>query len=211
MKKEIVKDVIQLRKYSEACTLEESKTIVQDLIDSINSEDLGLAAPQIGYNKRVFLANIPQKGMFVFINPLLTHKSPAFTPSVEGCLSLPGIQRCVSRMDHLKINADHIYKVVDGNLEIQNGPLNFNMLDAFIIQHELDHLDGILIIDKIVSKTKEQIRTEKLQKKQEKSKIKKVNNSNQLTVFKESKKDRKRRERALEIQERYLLQKQGLI
>lgn len=121
------------------------KALVQDLFDTMYMDNgVGLAAPQIGVNLRVFVADCstkddPMKPM-VFINPKIIKKSGAFV-SQEGCLSFPDAYTEVKRYKDIMV------KALDGHgksfvMEVKGGTLL-----ARCIQHENDHLDGILFID----------------------------------------------------------------
>ena len=107
-------------------------------------EGLGLAAPQIGESIRVFIA-IPDyledlKGHTVFINPVVEPYG-ALEKREEGCLSVPGIWETLERPSHAMISA------LD-----QNGrefKLDVEGLSARLFQHENDHLDGILFVDRL--------------------------------------------------------------
>ena len=121
------------------------KTLVQDLFDTMYMNNgVGLAAPQIGENVRVFVIDCssgdePLRPM-VFINPKIIKKSGG-TISNEGCLSFPEAYTEVRRYKNVMV------KALDRNgkpfvMEAKDGTLL-----ARCIQHENDHLDGILFID----------------------------------------------------------------
>lgn len=121
------------------------KNLVQDLMDTMYSQNgVGLAAPQIGENVRVFVidvstANEPLNPI-VFINPKIIKKSGACI-SHEGCLSFPEAYTDVRRYANVMV------KALDSNgrsfvMEAKDGTLL-----ARAIQHEFDHLDGVLFID----------------------------------------------------------------
>lgn len=104
---------------------------------------IGLAAPQIGRNVR--LAVISKEATadgreWILINPKIIKRSWRKIKELEGCLSVPGVQKEISRYKKITIRA------LDG----KGQPLNFSASDLFarVIQHEIDHLDGILIVDK---------------------------------------------------------------
>ncbi|HNW25280.1 MAG TPA: peptide deformylase [Candidatus Gastranaerophilaceae bacterium] len=124
--------------------------LVQDLLDTLYSQNgVGLAAPQIGENHRVFVIDTssgdePLNPM-VFINPKIIKKSGAFV-SHEGCLSFPDMYTNVRRYKNVMI------KAIDEKgrsfvLEAKDGSLL-----AKAIQHEYDHLDGILFIDHAINR-----------------------------------------------------------
>lgn len=119
------------------------KTLVNDMIETMYSADgVGLAAPQVGILKRIAVIDVGQ-GPIVLINPEIIEKQGC-ERDVEGCLSLPGKQGEVERPKKVKV------KALDINGE--EFTLEGEDLLARAICHELDHLDGVLFIDKIVKK-----------------------------------------------------------
>lgn len=126
------------------------KTLVQDLIDTMYSQNgVGLAAPQIGENIRVFVVDVSTGNQplnpIVFINPKIIKKSGACI-SHEGCLSFPEAYTDVRRYENVLV------KALDSNgrsfvMEAKEGSLL-----ARAIQHEFDHLDGILFIDHAINR-----------------------------------------------------------
>ena len=121
------------------------KELVKDLLDTLYSQNgVGLAAPQIGENYRVFVIDIssgdePLNPM-VFINPKIVKKSGAFV-SNEGCLSFPEVYTDVRR------SANVMIKAMDSHGRAFVIEANDGCLLAKAIQHEFDHLEGILFID----------------------------------------------------------------
>jgi peptide deformylase len=130
----------------------ESREIIQTLIDSFLKKDdaVGLAAPQIGINKRVIVFR--NKGfdegqkkvknindIEILVNPRITQERGEKVTGVEGCLSCPDIQVEISRFPEIKVRA----------LNAKGEKINIRYLDyvARVIQHEIDHLDGKLIVD----------------------------------------------------------------
>lgn len=101
---------------------------------------IGLAAPQVGWNVRLFLLNLDGPGgqEVVLLNPTITRKN-GLAVAPEGCLSLPGVVGNVCR-------AEMIY-VVGRTLDGKEVGIETGGLAARCIQHELDHLDGKLMID----------------------------------------------------------------
>lgn len=106
---------------------------------------IGLSAPQIGVNKRVLVGNptgrpehISQS--FVMINPSIV---PVGGEQIadEGCLSLPGIYIPIRRYDHIQVT----YLKPNGKMAVKD----FDGLMSRIIQHETDHLDGIMMMDRL--------------------------------------------------------------
>lgn len=151
--KDIVTDVQILRNKSDIATLKEAESIIIELLDVFNGQNmLGLAAPQINIFKCIFIAKTT-KGLFAIVNPELKY-SPDKNTFVEGCLSLPGELRQVSRSKHVEVKAEQIKNLITN--EIITTPMRFMDLDSAVIQHEFDHLNGVLIIDLPVSQTSQQ-------------------------------------------------------
>jgi peptide deformylase len=125
--------------------------IIDDLFETMyNSEGLGLAAPQIGKSIRIFVIDgkpisedEPELADFkqVFINAEITERSGDFELMNEGCLSIPNLREEVNRESHIHI------KYYDENWEFHDEV--YDGYKARIIQHEYDHLDGILFTDKV--------------------------------------------------------------
>lgn len=105
---------------------------------TINADGLGIAAPQIGRSERVCIVQMGEK-LVPLVNPNITYKSPEEETAEEGCLSLPGIWVPVPRSTSIKL------EYVDAKGSPQERML-LNM-DARVVQHEVDHLDGKLIVD----------------------------------------------------------------
>lgn len=126
------------------------KNLVEDLLDTMYKENgVGLAAPQIGENLRVFVIDVSTNNEplnpKVFINPKIIKKSGACI-SHEGCLSFPEAFTDVKRYANVMI------KALDANgrsfvMEAKDGSLL-----ARAIQHEFDHLDGVLFIDHSINR-----------------------------------------------------------
>ena len=124
--------------------------LVQDLLDTMYAKNgVGLAAPQIGENVRIFVIDVATGNEplnpIVFINPKIIKKSGAIK-SNEGCLSFPEAYTNVRRYKNVMV------KAIDRNgkpfvLEAKDGTLL-----ARCIQHENDHLDGVLFIDHTVNR-----------------------------------------------------------
>lgn len=142
-----------LRKIAKDIDLDspELKQLIHNMFETMSSaEGVGLAAPQVGKPIRLFLVDARIYGedyvdlkdfKKVFINAQITKKWGDEVLEKEGCLSLPDIHEDVYRQDNIRIN------YVDENLEKQD--IVFTGMAARIIQHEYDHLDGILFPDKL--------------------------------------------------------------
>lgn len=235
---EILTDQTILRQKSESTTRGELDEILRELFDSIPHDSLGLSAPQIGLFKRVFLANL-SSGHLAFINPEITWTSSDEIPSEEGCLSLPDVTRCVNRCSQVTIKADTLVKIpsltVYAPFEFKDSPdpIRLKDRDARIVQHELDHLNGILLIDLPQAQTSEQKirqrdvnRRERIEAKRRKqmitpiasspsqkistkkaSKVKKIAQKNKRLARTVTRQNKIR----VKIQERYRAEKEGLL
>ena len=131
----------------------EMQNIVRDMVDTLeDTGGIGLAAPQIGIPFRIVVIKIPkEKGdhhiaaevpLSIFINPVLTTLGDEEAAHWEGCLSVPGMRGLVSRPQHLKLK----YR----NLTEEHNELDVTGFLATVLQHECDHLDGILYIDRLI-------------------------------------------------------------
>lgn len=128
----------------------EIKLLTREMIKTmLKSDGIGLAAPQIGKNLRIIVINT-EDGPIALINPKITKKSLFKELGEEGCLSLPGVFGLVKR--HKKIRVKTC--LPDGREICFDAPGLF----ARVIQHEIDHLDGILFIDKTQKITKGEIK-----------------------------------------------------
>ncbi|MCX7779075.1 MAG: peptide deformylase [Patescibacteria group bacterium] len=132
-----------LRKKAEAIKEinEEIKKIAQLMIEvKENSQGLGLAGPQIGILKRI-IAVTTEKGPQIFLNPEILAKSKRQEIMEEGCLSFPGLYLKIKRPIEVEIKA----------LNLNGRELKFKVqgLTARIFQHEIDHLNGVLFIDRL--------------------------------------------------------------
>ncbi len=132
----VMKDVIFLNQKSEPAT-KADKQVVQDLLDTLKANEagcVGMAANMIGVKKRIIAVNIGFANI-AMINPVIVKKSGAHETE-EGCLSLIGVRKTTRYKD----------------IEVEFQDMNFNKQCqkysgwiAQIIQHEIDHCDGILI------------------------------------------------------------------
>ena len=136
MIKEIVKDVMFLSQKAEKAT-EKDKYIANDLLDTLKANKdrcVGLAANMIGYNKAIICVS---GGIydFIMINPIITYANGEYQTE-EGCLSLIGERECKR---YKEIEVDYF----DMNFRKQYG--KYTGFVAEIIQHEIDHTNGIII------------------------------------------------------------------
>ena len=130
-----------LRKVAEPFTAEEiEQDFIEDMIETMHEEDgVGLAAPQVNVSKRIVVAS-DLENVFVLINPVIVATSERTQTETEGCLSLPGLQAEVNRP----------IKVIVKALDRHGEPFELKAegLLARVLQHEIDHLNGVLFIDK---------------------------------------------------------------
>lgn len=123
------------------------KKLAKDMLQTMNEKNgLGIAAPQVGVNKRMFITTINEgkenQVLITMVNPEILELSEATETGEEGCLSIPGVYKPVERPRGAKVK----YTDLKGNHHV----LEFEGLNARVIQHENDHLDGILFIDKVL-------------------------------------------------------------
>ena len=117
------------------------KTLDMSLANSI-TPGVGLAAPQVGINSRIAIVRTKDYSLDL-INPIIVEKDKGFINFDEGCLSFPGIRVNVKR-----------YKEIFVKDDLRPEGFVATGLVAVIIQHEVDHLDNIFIIDRVVGKNK---------------------------------------------------------
>ena len=125
--------------------------LIDDMIDTMHEyHGVGLAAPQIHEGLRIFVAAIapedddplsPDEEPMVFINPVIVPAGPEIVEDWEGCLSIPDIRGRVPRALSIKVAA----------MDRQGGKIEIAARDfpARVIQHETDHLDGVLFFDRM--------------------------------------------------------------
>jgi peptide deformylase len=137
-----------------------TRRLIDDMIESMYEADgIGLAAVQIGVAQRIIVMDLDQKdgknNPRAFVNPLIAWRSEELVTFEEGCLSVPEIWEDVERAARIK--AEFLDR--DGNMQL----LEAEGLLATCLQHEMDHLEGVLFIDHL-SKLKRSIALRKLQK-----------------------------------------------
>jgi peptide deformylase len=132
----------------------EIKTLIKDMAETMwHQVGIGLAAPQIGVSLRIFVMDDGKRGAPGL--SIRNRDSQRDHPREEGCLSLPGVFGMVERSKTITVRAMD----ADGKLV----SLEATGLKARIVQHELDHLDGILFIDRLPPVTRDRIK-KKIQK-----------------------------------------------
>jgi peptide deformylase len=146
----------------------EFKQLIQDMFETMEEEDgIGIAAPQIGISKQVAIVGIPNENpmypeaeanqdneeedepefeVLVVVNPKITVTNPEQSGFWEGCLSVPGLRGYVERPKAIKVE----YTDLEGKPQV----IDADGFAATVFQHELDHLDGVLYVDKVTDKSK---------------------------------------------------------
>lgn len=120
------------------------KELAEEMMETVKEAPaLGLAAPQVGVSERIIVARVEDKD-YILVNPRIVHRSGSQV-DVEGCLSLPGLQGEVRRFE----------KVVVRALNLRGEPVQVEAtgLLSRVLQHEIDHLNGILFIDRVLPET----------------------------------------------------------
>ena len=138
----------------------EIRSLMDDMLETMyNAPGIGLAAIQVGVPKKVIVLDLSRddekKNPYYFVNPELITSSDNSTSYEEGCLSVPGQFAEINRPDKCKVK----YLDYNGDKQI----LSAEGLLATCIQHEMDHLEGILFID-YLSKLKKSMIDKKLSK-----------------------------------------------
>ncbi len=140
---DIKKDLKFLGKKSEEVKdiNEEIKSLISDMIETMtDSNGIGLAAPQVGHYKRIILIQFDEE-ILPLINPVIVKKGIEMDIMEEGCLSIPEYYQPVKRSAKISVKA--------WGRDGQRLELDLRGMEARIFQHELDHLNGVLITDRL--------------------------------------------------------------
>lgn len=124
--------------------LNRHKVLAENMVRIMrDSRGVGIAAPQVGVSERIVVV-MPEKKPVVLVNPSITRREGSQVGE-EGCLSIPGLYGDVERAESVEVEA----------WDIKGRPVAYEMKGyaAVIVQHELDHLDGVLFIDKVIPST----------------------------------------------------------
>lgn len=123
------------------------KALIRDMFDTMyHAEGVGLAGPQVGVSLRVTVLDVPgdpggDRHVHALINPVIIETSGGTEKGIEGCLSIPGIEEKVARPAQVVVEA--------WDPEGTRVRIEAEGLLARAIQHELDHLDGVLFLDRL--------------------------------------------------------------
>ncbi len=124
---------------------------IADMIETMYDEvGIGLAAPQVGVSLRLMVVSLEDgRDAQAVINPVIVERGGQVTAE-EGCLSIPGIYAPVTRSEWVKVEAK----------DVESRPLKIHGrgLLARVLQHEMDHLDGVLFIDHLDPVTRDRIK-----------------------------------------------------
>jgi peptide deformylase len=125
------------------------REIARDMLETLADVDgVGLAAPQVGVPRRIIVVHPPaperdevREEPRVLLNPEILEKGSGSVAAEEGCLSLPGLYETVKRPDRVRVRA----RALSG----EDVEIAADGMAARILQHEIDHLEGVLFIDRI--------------------------------------------------------------
>ncbi len=126
---------------------DELRELVEDMLETMYfAEGIGLAAPQIGVSRRVCVLDLadedkPENGPWIFVNPVIVESSDEEDKATEGCLSIPEMEEVVSRPARVTVRG---FDAEGEAIEVEA-----DGLFARALQHEIDHLDGVLFIDRL--------------------------------------------------------------
>lgn len=144
--------IYEIRKYGDPILREIAQKVervdgeILEILDNMvetmySTKGVGLAAPQVGISKRIFVCDQGDGVVRKIINPVITPLTDKLIDCEEGCLSVPGIYKKVQRPEKIRIEymnekGEEITEEVEGFL-------------AIIMQHEYDHLEAVLFVDRI--------------------------------------------------------------
>jgi len=110
---------------------------------------IGLAGPQVGLSERLFVVHVEGDKPRTFVNPEILATSPELSTFEEGCLSIPGVYADLKRPEYVKVQA--------WNEKGRPFTLEADGLLARVIQHEFDHLDGVLFTDRLPERVRDRL------------------------------------------------------
>ena len=128
----------------------EIRSLAEQMLETMRTnKGIGLAAVQVGKMIRLFVTDLPKDMPRVFINPEIVETSLDQVTFEEGCLSIPDINADVVRPTQVRVQA--------WNLKGRPFSLDADDLLARVVQHEIDHLNGVLFIDRVNSKKRDRL------------------------------------------------------
>jgi len=131
------------------------KSLIRDMFDTVDeASGIGLAAPQVGVSKRVIVVSLKEKGFerIALINPVIERMSVEKETIEEGCISIPGIRADVERPVSVIVRG-----ITRSGRMVE---IDARDLLARVFQHEIDHLNGTLFIDRLSAQERERIEPE---------------------------------------------------
>ncbi|HEX9697107.1 MAG TPA: peptide deformylase [Actinomycetota bacterium] len=124
------------------------RRLADDMLETMRAAPgVGLAAPQVGVDRRLFVFDSGERSG-AMCNPAVTWASEETQESEEGCLSIPEVYFPVVRAMHVRVEARDVH----GNSIVEE----VSGFEARIFQHEIDHLDGILFVDRLDDETRKE-------------------------------------------------------
>ena len=123
---------------------DELRSLARSMFDTMYDADgVGLAAPQVGVTKRLIVVDPREEGVEprALVNPRVLETSEATDRAEEGCLSMPGLREVVERKAEVVVEAE--------DLDGETIRLDADGLHARVLLHEIDHLDGVLFVDRV--------------------------------------------------------------
>ena len=143
----IVPDPVLRQRAKKITSIDDSiQRLIDDMTQTLNvASGIGLAAPQVGVPFRVAIIHLPGEKAITLINPEIV-KREGERVLEEGCLSVPGYQGEIKRSIWVKVKAQ--------DREGKHFRINAEELLAQVLEHEIDHLDGILYIDRLEGSNK---------------------------------------------------------
>ncbi len=138
--------VLRERAAPVAAVTAEERELVADMFETVRAAGgVGLAAPQVGASKRILVVDFEledgEAHRFALVNPAIVAASEETVREVEGCLSVPGLEETVARARAVTVEA----------LSVEGEPrrIEADGMLARVLQHEVDHLDGVLFVDRL--------------------------------------------------------------
>jgi peptide deformylase len=127
---------------------DEVRRLAEDMLETLaDAEGVGLAGPQVGASRRIIIVHPaprdgePREEARVLLNPDVVERGGPQVGAEEGCLSIPGIYETVKRPERVRVRAL--------DLEGKSVEIDASGIVARILQHEIDHLDGVLFVDRV--------------------------------------------------------------
>ena len=137
--RELGEDVLRARAKEVTEVTPRVKELIDDMFDTMyEANGVGLAAPQGGIRKRIVVVDVTGEDPVVLINPEIIYKDGEQT-GYEGCLSVPGKTGIVTRANHVVVQAY--------NENMEKFTIEAEELMARALQHEIDHLEGVMYVD----------------------------------------------------------------